>query len=100
MKRYVGGEFILGATDRALLITPNNESGTFEEFTWEELEKDGICCRPSGECGYTYDSSHDMYETFCGEAFFFDAGKVEENEIQFCPFCGKKAYEKDFEEIE
>lgn len=103
MKRYVGADFILGSVDSGLLITPNNEDGTFEEITWEELENDGICRRPSGECEWKYDSFCDMYDTKCGEGFFLEAGSVEENNMKFCPFCDNKVkaiYEKDLEEVE
>lgn len=104
MKKYVGGEFILQSDDTALYIAINDSrTQTSEVFTWQELEAEGICRHPSGECEWIYDSFDDMYDTKCGEGFFLEAGSVEENNMKFCPFCGNKVktiYEKDLEEVE
>ena len=104
MKRYVGADFILNAREDALHINTNRVDGNEgENFSWSELEKDGICCRPSGICEWTYNSFDDMYDTKCGEGFFFETGNIEENNMRFCPFCGnriKAIYEEDMEEIE
>ena len=48
--------------------------------TQEEVEA-VIFCR--------WDLVEEAYETECGHAFFFDEGSVEENEFEYCPFCGK-----------
>ena len=41
------------------------------------------------KCKWTYDDTHDMYETACGEAFCFMEGNRKDNGIKYCPFCSK-----------
>jgi hypothetical protein len=42
------------------------------------------------------------WESFCGDAWYFESGSPQENNIKFCPFCGRrvevKFYEPDIRE--
>ena len=42
------------------------------------------------KCVWEYDESDDIYISECGEAFQTYDGNLEENNITFCPFCGKE----------
>jgi rRNA maturation endonuclease Nob1 len=42
------------------------------------------------KCEWTYDDYCDHWDTGCLRAFVFVDGGVKENEMNFCPFCGKK----------
>lgn len=39
------------------------------------------------------DDESNIYETTCGNAFYFGEGGLAENEIKFCCYCGKPAEE-------
>lgn len=39
----------------------------------------------------------EYFKTACGKAFFFDCGNIAENNFRFCPYCGRRIYEKDLE---
>lgn len=42
------------------------------------------------ECHWTYDLIGDYYNTSCEEVFeFIDYGGLEENEWEYCPYCGR-----------
>ena len=40
-------------------------------------------------CEWKYDEDDDFYETSCDHGFYFGEGDVKENNIKFCPYCGK-----------
>jgi len=39
-------------------------------------------------CKWTYDEWHDVYETECGQGFCLEAGKIDDNDFRYCPYCG------------
>jgi hypothetical protein len=41
-------------------------------------------------CTWKYDDIDNTYTTTCRHAWEFTTGTVEENELNFCPFCGKR----------
>lgn len=51
------------------------------------------------ECKWTidkwivYDEYHDFWETECGKGFAVLCCKLKENNINYCPYCGKKIKE-------
>lgn len=40
----------------------------------------------------------DLYETGCNRSFFFYEGRAQDNEFNFCPFCGDKIFVIDDDE--
>ena len=44
-------------------------------------------------CFWTYDDIDDKYDTECGKAWFFMEGTAADNEVKFCPYCGKRVEE-------
>lgn len=38
-------------------------------------------------CEWTWDQSHDYYETTCKHSFCFNDGKKEDM-FKYCPYCG------------
>ena len=49
----------------------------------------------SAVCQWTYDECSDCWESACGNAFVFAAGGPVENEMAWCPYCGKKLEEEE-----
>jgi len=47
------------------------------------------------KCKWKYETIYDnnYYDTECGEAFCFSSGKVTDNKMIFCPFCGGRIEE-------
>jgi hypothetical protein len=41
-------------------------------------------------CLWTYDENHDYYETECEHAFCIIEGTPKDNDMKFCPYCGKE----------
>ena len=39
-----------------------------------------------------------IYQTGCGEAFFFDTGSAEENRAKFCQYCGGNLIVSNYKE--
>ena len=50
---------------------------------------------PKDKCYWTEDSDGN-WETDCGNMFTLDSGTPEENDFQYCPFCGKEIYEREY----
>ena len=49
-------------------------------------------------CTWTYDETHDAYDTGCGEKFQMKNETPKENKMKFCPFCGKHLTEAEKKE--
>ena len=49
----------------------------------------------NGECVWTYDDEEDSdsWESSCGNSFYLIYGTPGENNMHFCPYCGKKLQE-------
>ena len=45
-------------------------------------------------CVWMYDDNLDVYESECEEAFSFISGNLKENNMKYCPFCGKLIKDK------
>jgi hypothetical protein len=41
-------------------------------------------------CLWTYDENHDYYETECEHAFCIIEGTPKDNDMKYCPYCGKE----------
>lgn len=41
-------------------------------------------------CLWTEDEYHACYETDCGEVWQFTEGTLADNEISYCPYCGRR----------
>lgn len=51
----------------------------------EELE-----ARPRGSCEWKLDIEEaNVWESVCGRSFWLEDGTPTENEMQFCPYCGR-----------
>ena len=46
------------------------------------------------ECEWEYDENYDYYETSCGKGYSLIDGTLEENELKYCPYCGKLIKDK------
>ena len=60
----------------------------------EEIDKQKVCAWNN------YIENLCMYETSCGNSFYFSEGTVSDNDFKFCPFCGKQIKEeKNYERV-
>ena len=48
--------------------------------------------KKANQCEWQYDEFHDAYHTSCGEIFIFIDGTPAENQINYCPYCGKQLH--------
>ena len=44
----------------------------------------------SSVCAWSYDSTHEKWDTDCDEGFVFDHDGPPENQFNFCPNCGRQ----------
>jgi hypothetical protein len=54
-----------------------------------EPEGDEAMSKPE-RCHWTYDDTHDAWDTKCGEKYQFNDGGPHENGFRFCHHCGRK----------
>lgn len=38
---------------------------------------------------YTYSDEENIFDTDCGEGFYFESGGVGEDGFKYCPYCGR-----------
>ena len=73
------------------------EPGDWEAATGESVEKDVHVRVLPGECSlceWEWDDTHCKWDSDCGNAFQLISGTPTENEMQFCPYCGKQISER------
>jgi len=46
------------------------------------------------DCMWIYDDRHDKWDTQCDNAFQFNCGGPKDNNMAFCPYCGKPLKEQ------
>lgn len=69
----------------------------------EALGTDGAGAPTGDICTWTQmDEEGSDWDSSCGDAWFFESGAPKDNNVRFCPFCGRrveaKFYEPDIEE--
>ena len=55
--------------------------------------------KSKGKCRWKEHKDNDelgIYDTDCGETFFFSEGTAKENKFNYCPYCGKRIEAEDF----
>lgn len=54
-----------------------------------------------GPCQWTQEENPDygIWETECGHSFVLDEGNPKENEMNYCPFCGRPLKQKLLSEL-
>ena len=45
-------------------------------------------------CFWKYDEDLDIYDSSCGDSFYFGTGNIKDNNFIYCPRCGKRIYEQ------
>ena len=45
------------------------------------------------KCKWEYDDTHDCWETGCNNAFTLIEGSPENNNMKYCPYCGKEIWQ-------
>ena len=50
------------------------------------------------KCYWTEDSDGN-WETSCGNMFNFIDGNPEDNEFQYCPYCGKEIIQREYKSV-
>lgn len=58
-----------------------------QKETWEVLRQTPEENIP---CLWQYDEFHEKWDTSCKNSHIFVAGHVQENNYNFCPYCGRK----------
>jgi len=76
------------------MARPNNTVVGSVTFCSVSLNKDAYGYRRKRgakclSCDWVYDVVDDYYSTDCGNAWQFISGTVQENNIKYCPYCGK-----------
>ena len=62
------------------------------------LDNEARTVGESSRCEWEWDETHDKWDSECGNSFQFITGTPTENEMQFCPYCGKQISEYLFQE--
>ena len=71
------------------------------EHVWKlrDLAQAKLMAEREATCTWTEDNEG-VYNSACGEAFEFNEGGPEENNMLFCCYCGKKIMVKKYVESE
>jgi lipocalin len=64
-------------------IEQDDEKLTSDNSDYQSINIDNACL-------WTYDENHDYYETECEHAFCIIEGTPKDNDMKYCPYCGKE----------
>lgn len=86
--------------DKWLVYDANDEIIFTELFDKQDDAKQIVSALNAQQetCKWTYDEWHDCWDTECGNAYQVTEGTPKENNMKFCPYCGKALVEEKKEE--
>ena len=67
-----------------------------ECFSAVRTDKKSVMFIPADSCTWTEDADG-IWHTSCGQAHEFTTGTPEENQHQYCPYCGKVLEAKEYD---
>lgn len=71
----------------SIIVAKDHYDAVIEELT--DL-KESMRIEETEECHWTYDETHEAWETSCGRMYHITTGTPKENGMDFCAYCGKR----------